>query len=203
MSRVDDALLIDAGDGVLDAQGSGEVLEDPLGGAGEPGEGLLHFEVPVEEIAGVGLGPVAVLGDAGLAAGVQVGEAALVGAVAGRDLGEDLVGVLGVAAGVAVGAPFGVEEMVDALALRFEGLLVLGDRCRCTSRPRWRASRRRGCRGRSRRRRMVVKREGSSWWERSRSSVRKARIAGWLISGYSVGQSFSLPRPQRRMLGWL
>ncbi len=62
---LDEALLIDTRDGVFEAQGSGEVLEDPLGRSGEPGQGLLGLEVPVEEVAGVGFGPVAVFGDAG------------------------------------------------------------------------------------------------------------------------------------------
>ena len=122
----DDAFLIDARDGVFGAKGSGEILEDPLGGAGEPSERLLNFEVPVEEVAGVGFGPVAVLGDTGRASGVEIGEAALVGAVASGDFGENFVGVFGVAAGVAVGSPLGVEEMVDAVALGFEGLLIFG-----------------------------------------------------------------------------
>src|SRR5437660_9874156 len=61
-----------------------------------------------------------------LASGVEVGKAALVGAVAGGDLREDFVGAFGVTAGVAVGSPLCVEEMVDALALGFERLLILG-----------------------------------------------------------------------------
>ncbi len=122
----DHALLVHARDGVFEAQRGGEVLEDPLGGAGEPGQSFLGLQVPVEEIAGVGFGPVAVLGDAGLSAGEEVVEAALIGALAGGNFGECLVGIFGVTAGVAVGAPLGVEEMVDAVALGFEGLLILG-----------------------------------------------------------------------------
>ena len=122
----DQAFLVDARDGIFNSQGSGEVLEDPLRRSGEPGQGFLGFQVPVEEVAGVGFGPVAVFRDASGAAGVEVGEAALVGAVTGGDLGEHFVGIFGVAAGVAVGSPLGVEEMLDALALGFEGLLVLG-----------------------------------------------------------------------------
>ena len=83
---LDDALLIDARDAVVAAQGRGEVLEDPLRGAGEPVELLLRLQVPVEEIAGVGLRPVAVFGDADAAAGLEVVEPALVGALAGGDL---------------------------------------------------------------------------------------------------------------------
>jgi hypothetical protein len=122
---LDQALLIDARDGVFHAQGSGEVFEDPLRRAGEPGQGLLCLEVPVEEVAGVRLGPIAVAGDACLASGFKVGEAPLVRAVAGGDLREDLVRVLGVTAGVTIGSPLCVEEMVDAFTLGFEGLLVL------------------------------------------------------------------------------
>ena len=118
--------MIDARDWIFSAERRGEVLEDPLRGAGEPGERFLDFEVPVEEVAGVGLGPVAVARDAGGAAAGEIGEAALVGAVAGGDLCENFVGVFGVTASVTVGAPLGVEEMVDALALGLEGLLIFG-----------------------------------------------------------------------------
>src|SRR5258708_10043884 len=104
----DEALLVDAWDGIFDAQGSREVFENPLRRAGEPWQCFLSFEVPVEEIAGVGLGPVAVFGDAGLASGIEVGEAALVGALSGGNLREDLVGIFGVPSGMAVCSPIGV-----------------------------------------------------------------------------------------------
>src|ERR1019366_8456160 len=68
---LDYALLIDPRNAVVVAQGRDEVLEYPLGRPGKPVELLLGLQVPVEEIAGVGLRPVAVLGDASLAAGLQ------------------------------------------------------------------------------------------------------------------------------------
>jgi hypothetical protein len=54
----------------------------------------LRFEVPVEEVAGVAFGPVAVFGDADGGAGREIAEAAFVGADAGGDLAEDGIGVL-------------------------------------------------------------------------------------------------------------
>ena len=116
------------GDRILHAKGCREVLEDPLSGAGKPVEGLLDFEVPVEEIAGVGLGPVAIAGDASLAAGLEIGHAAFIGAMAGGDLGERLIRVFGMATRVAVGSPLGMEEMLDAFALSLNRLLILGVR---------------------------------------------------------------------------
>ena len=70
-------------DSIVATQGRGKVLEDPLRGAGKPIQILLRLQVPVEEIAGVSLRPVAVGGDAWPAASVEVGQAALVGALAG------------------------------------------------------------------------------------------------------------------------
>ena len=58
---------------------------------------------------------------------------------AGSDRREDFVGIFGVTAGVAVGSPLSVEEVLDALALGFERLLILGIGAAVPARPdRWR-----------------------------------------------------------------
>ena len=124
---LEDAFLVDARDGIFSAERRGEVFEDPLGGACEPVEPFLRLEVPVEEVAGVGLGPVAIAGDARRAAGVAVGEAGFGNALIGGDVRDVRVGIFGVAASVGVRAPLDVDEV------RFyfgppgcEGLFVLG-----------------------------------------------------------------------------
>src|SRR5580704_16428177 len=78
--------------------GRREIFEDPLRGAGEIRHRVVFPEVPVEEIADIGLEPVAVFGSAGLVTGKQLVETALVSSLPHRDLCETGVGIFARAA---------------------------------------------------------------------------------------------------------
>src|ERR1035437_5694765 len=120
-----DPLLIHTRNGVAIAQWSGKVLENPLRRPGKPIYLLLGFEVPVEEIAGIGLRPVAILGYADIAATIEVIHAAFVGPDAGGHLAQHRIRVFRMTAGMAVRSPFSMDESLHAVAPGGQALLVL------------------------------------------------------------------------------
>ncbi len=117
---LDHSLLVHAGHGILRPPGRGKVFEDPMRRAGEPGHGLLLFEVPIEQVADVGFRPVAGLRTGIDTAADQGGELGLIGGQrAAVNFGENAVGIFGVAARMAVAAPLHVQKVVDLLHLGF------------------------------------------------------------------------------------
>ena len=118
------ALLIHARYAVIASQRGDEIFENPLGRTGKPIELLLGLQVPVEEVAGVGLRPVAIPRSPRVAVGLQVGQPDLGRAFARGHLAQYRLRILRVASRLAVGAPLDVDEPLDAFSLRQQTLLV-------------------------------------------------------------------------------
>src|SRR5580698_8614241 len=85
----------------------------------------MRLEIPVEEVARVGLRPVTILRDANLPASLQVVETTFVGADAGGNFAKHSIGIFGMATGLAVCAPLNMNEPLDAVAFREQASLVL------------------------------------------------------------------------------
>jgi hypothetical protein len=83
--------------------------------------------VPVDQVAGVGSGPVAVFGNAGISTLTQKIPLALIGGAHAPDGFDALVGVFGVAKGMMRSAPFDVQKVIDLFHLLATDVLVLGE----------------------------------------------------------------------------
>jgi hypothetical protein len=73
--------------------------------------------VPVKQVTGIGLRPVAVARDTCFSTRSEIGKSAFGGVGLGRDVGDGAVRILRVAACVTVCAPFDVDKAFDAAAL--------------------------------------------------------------------------------------
>src|ERR1039458_3792011 len=120
-----DPLLIHTRNGVGLAQRGGKVLENPLRRPGKPIYLLLGFQVPVEEVAGISLRPVAIPGYADTAAAVEIIQVALVGPGAGGNFAQHRIRVFRMAAGMTIRSPFGMDEPLHAVAPGSQALLIL------------------------------------------------------------------------------